>query len=196
VAVLAWVVLSGLLHGGYAHAYKDILFLVDGPPELYYPLNSDEHYPPDDIFFEITGVLEMVTAYFIALFTYRLIRGRQQSDHPQRKSERPWHDKGRSIRLTPQAVKALEGHRKTEDDERLKLGNVWKIYCCPTAANPPPSVLGVLTFLRDLQVKKRADERTRTADLISLRVCGQWLLGVAEVCNSRINKRLLCPSLA
>ena len=90
--------------------------------------------------------------------------------HPQRKSERPWHDKGRSIRLTPQAVKALEGHRKTEDDERLKLGNVWKIYCCPTAANPPPSVLGVLNFLRDLQVKKRADERTRTADPISLRV--------------------------
>ncbi|HKH37328.1 MAG TPA: hypothetical protein VKA82_09200 [Rubrobacter sp.] len=82
VAVLAWVVLSGLLHGGYAHAYKDILFLVDGSPKLYYPLNPDEHYPPDDIFFEITGVLETVTAYFIALFTYRLIRDRQQRGHP------------------------------------------------------------------------------------------------------------------
>jgi len=81
VAVLAWVVLSGLLHGGYAHAYKDILFLVDGSPKLYYPLNPDEHYPPDDIFFEITGVLETVTAYFIALFTYRLIRDRQQRSH-------------------------------------------------------------------------------------------------------------------
>src|SRR5215213_2720584 len=57
VAVLAWVVLSGLLHGGYAHAYNDILF-------------------------EITGVLETVTAYFIALFTYRLIRDRQQRGHP------------------------------------------------------------------------------------------------------------------
>ena len=82
VAVLAWVVLSGLLHGGYAHSFKDILFLMNGPPELYYPLNPDEHYPPDDIFFEITGVLEMVTAYFIALFTYRLIRDRQQRGHP------------------------------------------------------------------------------------------------------------------
>jgi hypothetical protein len=79
VAVLAWVVQSGLLHGGYAHAYKDILFLVGGPQELYYPLNPDEHYPPDDIFFEITGVLEMVTGYFTALFTYRLIRDRQQN---------------------------------------------------------------------------------------------------------------------
>src|SRR5215213_8726110 len=27
VGSLAWVVLSGLLHGGYAHAYKDVLFL-------------------------------------------------------------------------------------------------------------------------------------------------------------------------
>jgi len=81
LAVLAWVVLSGLLHGGYAHAYKDVLFLVDGPPELYYPLNPDEHYPPDNIFFEITGVLEMVTAYFVALFTYRLVHDRQKSDH-------------------------------------------------------------------------------------------------------------------
>ena len=32
VAVLAWVLLSGHLHGGYAHAYKDILFLMNGPP--------------------------------------------------------------------------------------------------------------------------------------------------------------------
>jgi hypothetical protein len=85
VAVLAGVVLSGLLHGGYAHAYKDILFLADGPPELYYPLNPDEHYPPDDIFFEVTGVLEVVTGYFIALFTYRLIRDSLQSDHSRRR---------------------------------------------------------------------------------------------------------------
>jgi hypothetical protein len=82
VAVLSWVVLSGIVHGGYAHAYKDILFLADGPPELYYPLNPDEHYPPDNIFFEITGVLETVTAYFIALLTYRLIRDRQQGERP------------------------------------------------------------------------------------------------------------------
>jgi hypothetical protein len=80
VAVLGWVILSGLLHGGYAHTYKDLLFLLDGPPALYYPLNPNEHYPPDDVFFEITGVLEMVTAYFIALFALRLIRDRQQSD--------------------------------------------------------------------------------------------------------------------
>lgn len=80
-AVLAWVMVLGLLHGGYAHTYKDILFLVGGSPRLYYPLNPNEHYPPDGIFFEITGVLDMVTAYFVTLFTLRLIRDRQKSDH-------------------------------------------------------------------------------------------------------------------
>jgi len=77
VSVVAWVVLSGLLHGGYAHAYKDVLYLLDGPPELYYPLNPDEHYPPDDLFFEVTGVLEVVTACLVALCTYHLVRERR-----------------------------------------------------------------------------------------------------------------------
>ena len=44
---------------------------------------------------------------------------------------------------------------------------------------------------------KRAAERTRTADLISLRVSGQWLPTVAHGCQSSISKvfslaRLLC----
>ena len=73
----AWVLLSGILHGGYAHVYKDALFLLDGPPGLYYPLNPDEHYPPDDLFFEVTGVLETVSAFFVALYTYRLVRDRR-----------------------------------------------------------------------------------------------------------------------
>ena len=36
-------------------------------------------------------------------------------------------------------------------------------YCCPTAAKPSERTSGPLYFLWDLQVKKRADERTRTA---------------------------------
>jgi hypothetical protein len=81
VAVLFFVIGLGLLHGGYAHTYKDILSLVNGPAEYYYPLNRDEHYPPNDIFFEITGALDMVTGYLVALATVRLIRDRRQSDH-------------------------------------------------------------------------------------------------------------------
>jgi hypothetical protein len=44
--------------------------------------------------------------------------------------------------------------------------------------------------LGDLRANKRADERTRTADLISLRVITQALQGVAEVCKSRISRQL------
>src|SRR5215207_2216969 len=43
---------------------------------------------------------------------------------------------------------------------------------------------------------QRADERTRTDDLISLRVCGQWLLGCAEACKSRISRRLSALRIA
>jgi hypothetical protein len=74
VTSVAWVGLSGLLHGGYAHTYKDILFLTGGPAKLYYPLNPSEHYQPDDLFFEITGVLETAAAYLVARSTHRLIR--------------------------------------------------------------------------------------------------------------------------
>ena len=88
VAVLAWVILLGLLHGGYAHAYKDMLFLVGGPPQLYYSLNPNEHYPPDNVFFEITGALDMVTAYFVALNTLRLLRDPQKRVHHSPASEK------------------------------------------------------------------------------------------------------------
>lgn len=85
VAVLWWVIIQGLLHGGYAHAYKDVLFLAGVPTSaahmFYYPLNPAEHYPPDHIFFEVTGVLELVTSYFVALFTLRLIRDRQKGNY-------------------------------------------------------------------------------------------------------------------
>jgi hypothetical protein len=74
VVSLVWVILSGLLHGGYAHAYKDVLFLLNGPSRLYHPLNPSEHYPPDDMFFEITGVFEIGTAVLVAFSMYRLIR--------------------------------------------------------------------------------------------------------------------------
>jgi hypothetical protein len=44
--------------------------------------------------------------------------------------------------------------------------------------------------------KKRADERTRTADLISLRVISQALQGFAALCKPRVCKRFSLPSLA
>lgn len=80
VTITSFVILSGILHGGYAHVYKDLIFLLNAPPELYVALNPDEHYPPDNVFFEITGVLEVVTAYFVARYTYRLVRDNRKSN--------------------------------------------------------------------------------------------------------------------
>jgi hypothetical protein len=74
--LVVFVLLLGVLHGVYAHTYKDVLFLLNGSPTLYYPLNPDEHYPPDNLFFELTGVLEVVAAYFVAMTTLAL--GRDQ----------------------------------------------------------------------------------------------------------------------
>jgi hypothetical protein len=43
--------------------------------------------------------------------------------------------------------------------------------------------------------KRRADERTPTAYPCSLRVCGQWLLGIAGCANPADLKDLLFPRL-
>jgi len=53
----------------------------------------------------------------------------------------------------------------------------------------------VLHVFRILNRISRADERTRTTDLLQLRVCGQWLLGVALACNHRISKRFSVPCI-
>ena len=91
VTSIAWVGLSGLLHGAYAHAYKDVLFLTGSPAKLYYSLNPSEHYPPDDLLFETTGVLEVAAAFLVGWSTYRLIaqhgpkaRSIGSSDSPRR----------------------------------------------------------------------------------------------------------------
>jgi hypothetical protein len=57
-------------------------------------------------------------------------------------------------------------------------------YCCQSSVDR----VGTLSFLWYLQVKRRADERTRTADLISLRVITQALQGCAGGCKSPISK--------
>jgi len=83
-----------------------------------------------------------------------------------------------------------------ESRERIALSRRWR-RCCVKM----PSVMDRgLRFFRAFRLDKldcfRANERTRTADLISLRVCGQWLLSIAEGCEFRISKRSLIPSIA
>ena len=48
--------------------------------------------------------------------------------------------------------------------------------------SPPVEQAGHSTFLQDLQAKYRADERTRTADLTSLRVRNRGVPSIAAAC--------------
>jgi hypothetical protein len=64
------------------------------------------------------------------------------------------------------------------------------VYCLRTADKVPDATTEVFILLGGLQEKRRADERTRTADLVSLRVIHQALQGCAGDCKSRILRRL------
>jgi hypothetical protein len=65
-------------------------------------------------------------------------------------------------------------------------------YCCQSSVDR----VGTLSFLWYLQVKRRADERTRTAFLLQLRVITQALQGCAEDCKCRIFRGVSSPCLA
>ena len=65
-------------------------------------------------------------------------------------------------------------------------------YCCQSSVDR----VGTLSFLLYLQVKRRADERTRTAHPCSLRVIIQSLQGIAQLCTSLIPKRFSLLQLA
>jgi hypothetical protein len=67
------------------------------------------------------------------------------------------------------------------------------ILSCQVLALDPPCGDDNSAYVSRIE---RADERTRTADLISLRVRGQRLLSVALACNRRISKRFSVPCIA
>jgi hypothetical protein len=71
---------------------------------------------------------------------------------------------------------ALNGQEHREGDGG-SLGTV--VYCLHIADTPDVARVGDFLFLWDLQEKRRADERTRTADLLITSVRS----GVAGVCR-------------
>jgi hypothetical protein len=72
---------------------------------------------------------------------------------------------------------ARGGYPRWEGTPPTAWTSPWdRVYCCPTAAKPPVERAGHSTFLRYLQVKRRADERTRTADLLIT----SWLAPILE----------------
>ena len=61
--------------------------------------------------------------------------------------------------------------------------------CSKLAPAMVPRPLWLPELYLQIERKKRADERTRTADLTSLRVSSQALQRVARVCKSPLSKR-------
>jgi len=63
--VAFWVVLVGLIEGGYNHVFKVGAWLAGVSPETLADFYGDEYEPVSDFFFEATGVLTAVVSLLI-----------------------------------------------------------------------------------------------------------------------------------
>jgi hypothetical protein len=86
----------------------------------------------------------------------------------------------------PRLSRPASGESLTRHRARPRVGH--RLTGCSTVAVKRGSTaLPYLTFYLQNSTFWRTDERTRTADLISLRVITQALQGVAEACKFRIS---------
>ena len=75
------VISFGLFEGFYNHVVKNLLYFAGAPAAVLAPLFPPPTYEmPNDVFFEITGVLQVVPAALAAWSLYRILRPRQRSD--------------------------------------------------------------------------------------------------------------------
>ena len=69
------VLLIGLFEGGYNHVLKDALYFSGAPLSLMTRLFPAPTYEmPNNVFFEVTGVMQLVPGMLTAWFLYRLLR--------------------------------------------------------------------------------------------------------------------------
>ena len=69
------VVMFGLFEGGYNHLVKNVLYFGGAPPALMTQLFPPPAYElPNDVFFELTGILQLVPAVLAAAWFYRMAR--------------------------------------------------------------------------------------------------------------------------
>ena len=72
------VVGFGLFEGGYNHLAKDLLYFSGTSPTVMRRLFPPPRYEmPDNLFFEVTGVLQVVPAAVTAYHLYQLVRQRR-----------------------------------------------------------------------------------------------------------------------
>lgn len=76
VAGIVAVLLIGLFEGFYNHVLKDVLYFAGLPLDVHRQLFPPPKYElPNDVIFEISGVLQAVTGAYTALALVRLTRG-------------------------------------------------------------------------------------------------------------------------
>jgi hypothetical protein len=77
VTLVIPVLLIGLFEGGYNHVLKVALYFAGAPSPVMNRLFPPPTYErPDNLFFEITGVMQLVPGGFTGWFLYRLLRVR------------------------------------------------------------------------------------------------------------------------
>lgn len=81
VVAVAWI---GFFEGGYNHVVKNILFFGGLPRTTLERLFPPPTYQiPDDLWFEVTGVLQFFIALGAAYYLFRLWRDRRIGQHLQ-----------------------------------------------------------------------------------------------------------------
>lgn len=72
LVIAFWVVVVGLVEGGYNHAFKVGAWLAGVSPETIASFyNPDEYEPVSDFFFEFTGVLTTIPALAIIVSLFK-----------------------------------------------------------------------------------------------------------------------------
>lgn len=79
ITALVWIANLGFFEGAYNHAYKDALYLLDVPRQTVLRIHpvvmkDDFTYPPDNVLFETSGVMQFVTSLFTLYFLVRTRR--------------------------------------------------------------------------------------------------------------------------
>jgi len=80
VSLVVPVLLIGLFEGGYNHVLKDAMFFAGLPTSIFDRLFPPPMYEkPDDLFFEITGVMQLFPGALTGWWLYRLVRQRSSA---------------------------------------------------------------------------------------------------------------------
>ncbi len=81
VIAVPYLALFGLFHGAYSHLLKDIFFVAGASDDtLEWLFMSPDYVRPDDVLFEVTGLLGLVAAAVAGYWLVRLFRDwRRQS---------------------------------------------------------------------------------------------------------------------